>query len=673
MASFPLCCNICPKQPDFSDLSHLLTHISSKGHLSHYFKARVRSDQEPSIRQQLQIYDDWYERNHLGRLLSQRMAEKDSKAANAKNRTTNIHVSGPAKQDKKAIRKRGPSRRLASVVKQEDVLDPLLYNESAYPHSLSNTGAFSPSKLASMNRAYVPPMKGHSKTAHDNKSTKRDLPRTRCNVQSEETTERDISIDDVEPLASKVKESKYPDPTTLNLSLLHAHMLTQSPTITDRDIAESVEDERAPGYLDQGLTEGSKLKGIIWPGMDLFDSASPDAKRRRNQKKNGSILEHLLITSVTVQPTEIIFDPTGALYKKRHISGQVESSPVREIVAPKPNRRRSKVKRPALKEMSINAPRRTQKPQNAGQISGLNIHPSTHSEDVSKQEPLLQRFSLAKEHSHNHGHGHGHSRTTVTKHSELDWRLTGGGNGRKRKEGFKVYDDRETMNQVKTEEAQIPVHPGHQQHAQVPSLFYHTPGYAETRYDPAPAHELQHLNHTFVPPQYPLVQNVGSVPSLGTTESPIMQEDFTCTTPGNNTDKENIEPIIDQIGRIDSAAPQMSYTRPSQRYFIQDYRSPQFFDAPPPHLDLNTFHHPGMFGHTMNPLTYTFHQPIRSQFVPPVTFQHGPLPAQPIINPRGMMTRPGGPASENDNLSDDGTIPDETGDMEESDDWNHWF
>ena len=666
MASFPLCCNICPKQPDFSDLSHLLTHISSKGHLSHYFKARVRSDKEPSIHQQLQIYDDWYERNHLGRLLSQRMAEKDSKAANAKNRATNIHVSGPAKQGKKAIRKRASPRRLASVVKQEDVLDPLLYHESEYPHSLSNVGVFSPSKLASMNRAYVPPMKGHSKTPYNNKSTKRDLSRTRCIVQTDEITERDISIDEDQPMASMV-ESRYPDPTTLNQSLLHTQTSTQSPVI------ESVEDVRATGYADQGLVEGSKLKGIIWPGMDLFDSASPDAKRQRNQKKNGSILENLLITSVTVQPTEIIFDPTGALYKKRHISGQVESSPVREIISPKPNRRRSRVKRPALKEMSVNAPRRTRKPLNAAQTSGLNTNPSTHFQDVSKQELLLQRSSLAKEHSHGHGHGHGRSHTIVTKQNELDWRLTDGGNDRKRTGGFKVYNDRETMNQVKAEEAQIPVQPGHQQSAQVPSLFYHTPGHTQTGYDPAPTHELQHLNHAFVPPQYPLVQTPGSVTSRSATELPIMQEDLTCSIPGNNTDKENIEPIIDQIGRIDNFAPQMSYTRPSQRYFIQDYRSPQFFDAPPPHLDLNTFNHPGMFGHTMNPLAYTFQQPICSQFVPPVTFQHAPPLAQPTINPRSMMTRPGGPASENDILSDDETIPDEMDDIEESDDWNHWF
>ena len=42
-AGIPLHCNVCPRKPDFSDVSHLLTHIASKGHLSNYYKLKIKA------------------------------------------------------------------------------------------------------------------------------------------------------------------------------------------------------------------------------------------------------------------------------------------------------------------------------------------------------------------------------------------------------------------------------------------------------------------------------------------------------------------------------------------------------------------------------------------------------------------------------------------------------
>lgn len=72
-------CNICPKRARFSDVSHLLTHVSSKAHLSHYFKLQVRSHQEIEARNLLDEYDKWYKANHLAKLLSDRMASKEAR------------------------------------------------------------------------------------------------------------------------------------------------------------------------------------------------------------------------------------------------------------------------------------------------------------------------------------------------------------------------------------------------------------------------------------------------------------------------------------------------------------------------------------------------------------------------------------------------------------------
>lgn len=79
MASTLLNCSICPKHPTFSDTSHLLTHVSSKGHLSHLHRLQVRSQQEISASNQLAAYDQWYSHHDLGRLLSERMLQKEAK------------------------------------------------------------------------------------------------------------------------------------------------------------------------------------------------------------------------------------------------------------------------------------------------------------------------------------------------------------------------------------------------------------------------------------------------------------------------------------------------------------------------------------------------------------------------------------------------------------------
>jgi hypothetical protein len=85
--NIPLHCSICPKNPRFSDVSHLLTHTSSKAHLSNYFKLKIRAASEISAKVQLDKFEDWYANHDLERLLSDRLASKDQKKA-AKDRKT---------------------------------------------------------------------------------------------------------------------------------------------------------------------------------------------------------------------------------------------------------------------------------------------------------------------------------------------------------------------------------------------------------------------------------------------------------------------------------------------------------------------------------------------------------------------------------------------------------
>ena len=80
-SSIPLLCNICPRKPKFSDVSHLLTHIASKGHLSHYYKLKVRSNTERTARELVDAYDRWYREWSVERLMAERMRLKDKKKA----------------------------------------------------------------------------------------------------------------------------------------------------------------------------------------------------------------------------------------------------------------------------------------------------------------------------------------------------------------------------------------------------------------------------------------------------------------------------------------------------------------------------------------------------------------------------------------------------------------
>lgn len=75
----PLHCTVCPKKPDFSDVSHLLTHISSKGHLSSVYKLRVQSTGDATAKRAIDRYDDWYADHSLDDLMAERLRQKESK------------------------------------------------------------------------------------------------------------------------------------------------------------------------------------------------------------------------------------------------------------------------------------------------------------------------------------------------------------------------------------------------------------------------------------------------------------------------------------------------------------------------------------------------------------------------------------------------------------------
>ncbi|KAL9095591.1 MAG: hypothetical protein Q9165_002023 [Trypethelium subeluteriae] len=108
-------------------------------------------------------------------------------------------------------------------------------------------------------------------------------------------------------------------------------------------------EEQVPSN-DMIVSESNKLKGVLWPGMDIFDSATPEMRRKRNQKKDTSVLDQLEQNSQEVEPNELVFTPSGSFKRQRRISHLLdeESSPIRTS----PIRRRPR--RPVLADLDPN-------------------------------------------------------------------------------------------------------------------------------------------------------------------------------------------------------------------------------------------------------------------------------------------------------------------------------
>ena len=73
------------------------------------------------------------------------------------------------------------------------------------------------------------------------------------------------------------------------------------------------------------------LKGDILEGMAIFDSATPNTKRARNQRKGPEVLIQMMKNSADVAPEENSYHPNGEFRGTRNIIDgplSTESSPV---------------------------------------------------------------------------------------------------------------------------------------------------------------------------------------------------------------------------------------------------------------------------------------------------------------------------------------------------------
>lgn len=91
--NIPLHCNICPKKPNFSDISHLLTHVASKGHLSNYYRMKVKASTDTATKRTVDRYDQWYASWNVEDLMAERMHSKEKKRSG-----TNSHSNSTSRR-----------------------------------------------------------------------------------------------------------------------------------------------------------------------------------------------------------------------------------------------------------------------------------------------------------------------------------------------------------------------------------------------------------------------------------------------------------------------------------------------------------------------------------------------------------------------------------------------
>ncbi|KAN0069991.1 hypothetical protein V8E54_011572 [Elaphomyces granulatus] len=542
MDAAALWCNICPKRPYFSDVSHLLTHISSKAHLAHYFKLQVRSHQELEARNLLKEYDQWYKVNDLEKLLSDRMTSKESRKRKGRGRGTHVSKRRGKLGDRSVPIGRGPEPQSANIP------DPRLTRpcvSTAFDDTGNDDGAVDGHDDA--------PVKSETPSSRDQFSSARPAksvfsPTYQWGAQNSKAPDNDSKY----PPCDASRWSSHLDVKANIRQPSFRNTMSPDPFVDNDESETDLDDE------DRQRAEAmTRLKGILWPGMDIFDSATEQMRRRRNQKKDGNALKMMEKTSEGIEPTELVFSPTGILRKQRVISGNVEdSSPLKgETPVPKPPKQRvARVKREPL---SHSDPNTTIRPGSEKKRTRRKRQHSDRSlEELSKRALPPLESPTANRPQHPCG------------------------------DLYPLFDDNDDEFKMSL--------PG----------FDQKPGSSFSVFnDEGKQRKLGSKNR---------LRDVGAQPVLTLPQSgqfiPVQRSGcrkYSPQLPGLPSGKENLEPILTSHGRIDHHVGwQNLWARPPQ--FEDDQYSSRYLYGDSRHVDFNPFGGNDLSGYTCNPLAISY-------------------------------------------------------------------
>ncbi|KAK6954121.1 hypothetical protein Daesc_004083 [Daldinia eschscholtzii] len=263
----PLVCYACEKIPTFSDLSHLITHVSSKAHLLELYNLRIKSYGNEACAAQARKFENWNQTYNIDQLVRQRMEARDEKGIQPQrrghaqrdetsSRSTTRRGSRGSRGRRGNVNSRGRSRRVPDLsdIKQEP------------DDSLSFGDAFEDIQSPSI----------HSWQTNLNPVMPQDgdldlLPQANFDDWGDD--------EELVKYESSEDESSYP-----------SENLTETTDVNENDM----------GSLS--------LKGVIFPGMGLFDAAKEEQRRKRNQRKPPAVLLQLEVNSTMVTTQEDVYD-----------------------------------------------------------------------------------------------------------------------------------------------------------------------------------------------------------------------------------------------------------------------------------------------------------------------------------------------------------------------------
>ncbi|KAI0146773.1 hypothetical protein BJ166DRAFT_602722 [Pestalotiopsis sp. NC0098] len=322
--SIPLICSICPKTSKFSDVSHLLTHIASKGHLSNMFKLDIAKATEVDAQRRLDEYQAWFERYNIRGLLQTRSENRIQKNSGGRGRSASrggsqsVSLRGGGNssmvsrnktgRNDVARDKRSGQRLVDNSSTANYAMAPTKYNPQDGLHHVSNFSAF-----PNVN-AQQPWQPGHSAQqwpplpnwngAYFGHGFQQDLEFGIDMPIRDEDQEEDNNAPEVSSTYEPSDVEDGDDDSSNNLRSED----TVDTTVLEEDVPvvpEVVDDDDNEQKHFRKYLKGdiSKLEGV-----GGFDAAPEDQRKRRNQKKDPSVLVHMEASSRAVRTIEQVTD-----------------------------------------------------------------------------------------------------------------------------------------------------------------------------------------------------------------------------------------------------------------------------------------------------------------------------------------------------------------------------
>ncbi|KAI0017301.1 hypothetical protein F4780DRAFT_616406 [Xylariomycetidae sp. FL0641] len=299
--NIPLVCLICPNNLRFSDISHLLTHVSSKSHLSNYFELSIIRDDKEEAGDALDQFDAWFHDNDIKGLLRLRMAARAQKGTQQARASQTPSISrgrggargrGQRNRGSRAdISGRGGRRQPSSRLRRYtyDDLEPDDIKDESPDENAdfeAGYGSLDHSGLLWNNHFQTSPFPGQPGVLNDAYLS---------DIADDGDSEKYQASEDWSGLPSE-------------------------------DTSEFASDG----------TGSLVLKGVVYPGMGGFDAATHDERRKRNQRKDPAVLDRLKVCSEQVTTIEGVMNANLDVQRFRDVYDEpsVDGSVVGDLRGP---------------------------------------------------------------------------------------------------------------------------------------------------------------------------------------------------------------------------------------------------------------------------------------------------------------------------------------------------